>query len=131
MLSLSTSPVNQTLILFMPRVSVLTMVNSVLTDIIQLVNLSLTRPGSAIYLFGDQVNDHGLYSIYFNQTIHATYNGRSGCGGGYAKYCEKLGGLRLFAGNLPAGEHSLKVVNESPVEGNVTFFGEFFPTCNG
>ncbi|KAK1926021.1 hypothetical protein DB88DRAFT_537969 [Papiliotrema laurentii] len=84
--------------------------------------------GSALYIYGDQVNDHGYYSIYLNGTdaehLYGRYTGRSGCGGGYAKSCEKLHGLVGFAGGLPEGKHQVTLVNESPSEsgGNVTFF---------
>ena len=85
-------------------------------------------PGSAIYIYGDQVNDHGLYDIYLNGTdsvhLYATLNGRSGCGGGYAKACEKLHGLAAFIGELPAGTHDVRLVNKGPSDGNVTYFGE-------
>ena len=79
------------------------------------------------------MNDHGYYSIYLNGTdaehLYGRYTGRSGCGGGYAKFCEKLHGLVGFAGGLPEGTHQVTLVNESPSEsgGNVTFFGE----CSG
>lgn len=81
--------------------------------------------GSAIYLYGDQVNDHGPYRIYLNDTLALEGNDRSGCGGGYAKYCEKLWGLKYFAGSLPQGQHKLRMVNGGPSEGNRTFFGEY------
>lgn len=89
--------------------------------------------GSGVYVFGDQVDDHGLYSIYLNAsatpwtgqyTPYATYNGRSGCGGGWKKACEKLEGLRAFVGGLPMGQHSMTIVNEGPTGQNATFFGE-------
>lgn len=81
--------------------------------------------GSAIYIYGDQVNDHGLYYIYINgsSTPYTTLNGRSGCGGGYAKHCEKLHGLAFFVGGLPQGQHEVRLVNGGPAEGDVTYFG--------
>jgi hypothetical protein len=91
----------------------------------------LTVPsGSTVYIYGDQVNDHGPYSIYFNDstTPYATYTGRSGCGvNEYQKSCEKLGGLKAFVGGLPEGQHRLRLVNEGPSEGNTTFFGTPYP----
>ena len=87
--------------------------------------------GSAIYLYGDQVNDHGLYDIYLNGTAYATLNGRSGCGGGYAKACEKLHGLAAFIGNLPAGTHNVRLVNQGPSDGNVTYFGKWLSPTYG
>ena len=91
-------------------------------------------PGSAIYIYGDQVNDHGPYDVYLNGSSSpaAQLNGRSGCGGGYAKYCEKLHGLAFFAGGLPAGTHEVRLVNGGPADGDVTFFGAScppFPRC--
>lgn len=59
-----------------------------------------------------------------NGTDMGTFNGRSGCGGGYAKFCEKLHGLEFFAA-LPQGTHALHIENLGPAEGNKTFFGEF------
>ncbi|RSH82819.1 hypothetical protein EHS25_005809 [Saitozyma podzolica] len=67
-------------------------------------SLGFNFSGSGLYIFGDQVDDHGLYSIYLNSSYTpwldgssrsaavATLDGRSGCGGGYKKACEKLGG---------------------------------------
>lgn len=52
----------------------------------------------------------------------ATNNGRSGCGGGYAKACEKLGGLAFFAGALPEGTHTLRLTNNGPLDGQSTYF---------
>lgn len=82
----------------------------------------LNFTGSAVYIYGDQVNDHGPYSVYINDTNVATHTGRSGCGGGYAKYCEKVHGLAFFAGSLPEGQHTLRLVNEGPSSGNTTYF---------
>ena len=89
---------------------------------------SLTS-ASAIYIYGDQVNDHGPYDVYLNGSSSpaAQLNGRSGCGGGYAKYCEKLHGLAFFAGGLPAGTHEVRLVNGGPADGDVTFFGASCP----
>ncbi|KAK8845599.1 hypothetical protein IAR55_006315 [Kwoniella newhampshirensis] len=88
-------------------------------------SLSFNFSGSALYVYGDQVNDHGYFSLYFNDstTPYATYNGRSGCGtGAYEKGCEKLGTLKAFVGGLPAGQHSVRIMNESPQGSNATFF---------
>jgi hypothetical protein len=85
--------------------------------------------GSAIYLYGDQVNDHGPYFIYMNDSLVLQGNDRSGCGGGYAKECEKLSGLKYFAGSLPQGQHKMRMVNGGPAEGNRTYFGEWRSYC--
>lgn len=84
----------------------------------------MLTPGSAVWVYGDQVNDHGEFAVFVNGTQAALNNGRSGCGGGYAKYCEKLHGLAFFAGSLPQGTHEVRIVNQSPAEGNRSFFGE-------
>jgi len=70
------------------------------------------------------VNDHGPYTISLDSVPQAALNDRSGCGGGYAKACEKLSGLKFFAGNLGEGEHTLRFENGGPTEGDRTFFGE-------
>lgn len=90
--------------------------------------LSFNFTGSAVYIYGDQVDDHGPFSVYFNgsSTPYGSYNGRSGCEGQYAKYCEKLGTLKFFAGGLPQGTHELKLVNGGPSGTNETFFGTSF-----
>ncbi|CED84703.1 hypothetical protein [Phaffia rhodozyma] len=67
--------------------------------------------GTAIYIFGDQVNDHGFFTVTINETSAETLNNESGCGGGFAKTCEKLGTLAYFKGNLGQGTHRLKLVN--------------------
>ena len=53
----------------------------------------LTVTGSAVWIYGDQVNDHGLFSVTVNGTDEEIYDNGSGCGGGFAKTCEKLGTL--------------------------------------
>ncbi|WWD22547.1 hypothetical protein CI109_107040 [Kwoniella shandongensis] len=88
-------------------------------------SLSFNFSGSALYIYGDQVNDHGPFSLYFNDssTPYATYNGRSGCGtSAVEKGCEKLGTLKAFVGGLPAGEHRAKVTNDGPEGSGATFF---------
>ncbi|OXG89871.1 hypothetical protein C345_01954 [Cryptococcus neoformans A2-102-5] len=82
---------------------------------------SFNFTGSALYIYGDQVNDHGPYSIFFNASTipYATYSGRSGCAvGGVEKSCEKLGTLKAFVGGLGEGEHQVRLVNE----GEETYF---------
>ncbi|ORY29306.1 hypothetical protein BCR39DRAFT_532216 [Naematelia encephala] len=87
-------------------------------------NFQVNFTGSAVYIYGDQVNDHGPFSVYINDTTtpYATHTGRSGCGGGYAKYCEKVHGLAFFANNLPEGQHTLRLENQGPSDGNMTYF---------
>lgn len=77
-----------------------------------------------MWVYGDQVNDHGSYTVYLNNTAVGTYTQRSGCANGYAKSCEKLHGLAFFAGPLPQGQHNLKIVNAGTNgQGQQTFFG--------
>ncbi|WWC66785.1 uncharacterized protein I206_100690 [Kwoniella pini CBS 10737] len=82
--------------------------------------------GSGLYIYGDSVQDHGDFSVYFNdsQTPYGTWNARTPCGGQveFGKTCEKLGSLKAFIGNLPAGTHQVKVVNDGPEGSNATFF---------
>ncbi|TXT10541.1 hypothetical protein VHUM_02046 [Vanrija humicola] len=79
--------------------------------------------GSAVWVYGDQVNDHGSYTVYLNGSAVGTYTQRSGCANGYAKSCEKLHGLAFFAGPLPQGQHTLKIVNAGTNgQGQQTFF---------
>ncbi|BEJ15229.1 hypothetical protein CspHIS471_0409960 [Cutaneotrichosporon sp. HIS471] len=84
--------------------------------------VSFIFSGSAVYVYGDQVNDHGDYTVTLNGSVVGQYTGRSGCGGGYAKACEKLHGLKFFASGLSPGTHALRIENGGPAEGNQTFF---------
>ncbi|KAJ9105829.1 hypothetical protein QFC19_003399 [Naganishia cerealis] len=89
--------------------------------------VALSFAGSAVYVYGDQVNDHGYYSILINNTQMANLSGRSGCAGSDGeKQCEKLGGLHFFAGGLPEGQHDLRIVNGGS-SGNQTYFGKALP----
>jgi hypothetical protein len=77
-------------------------------------SFSFNFSGSAFYVYGDQVNDHGAFSVYVNEEplTQGVLSGRSGCGGDQSKSCEKLGGLHFFAGGLGEGVHTVRVVNE-------------------
>ncbi|TYJ52738.1 hypothetical protein B9479_006633 [Cryptococcus floricola] len=86
-------------------------------------SLTFNFTGSALYVFGDQVNDHGVFSLYFNSssTPFVTPSGRSGCqvaNNQVEKSCEKLDSLKAFVGGLPAGEHQVEIVNQ----GQDTYF---------
>ncbi|WVQ80956.1 hypothetical protein IAT38_003063 [Cryptococcus sp. DSM 104549] len=86
---------------------------------------SFNFTGSAVYIYGDQVNDHGPFSLYFNDssTPYGTWNARSGCGtSAYEKSCEKLGSLKAFVGGLPPGEHEATIVNGGPEGDEATYF---------
>jgi hypothetical protein len=90
-------------------------------------SLSFNFSGSAFYLYGDQVNDHGLFSIYVNDTLVSPsgLSGASGCGAQEGKNCEKLGGLFWAQTGLGEGEHRVKVVNDG--SGGTPYFGETPP----
>ncbi|WWC85853.1 uncharacterized protein L201_000720 [Kwoniella dendrophila CBS 6074] len=89
-------------------------------------SMEFSFEGSGLYIYGDSVQDHGDFSIYFNDstTPYGTYNARTPCGGtqDYGKKCEKLGSLKSFIGNLPQGEHKVKLTNDGPQGDNATFF---------
>ena len=89
-------------------------------------SLTFSFQGSAFYIYGDQVNDHGLFSVYLNDTVltMGVLSGRSGCGEeGQSKSCEKLDGLHFFHGGLGEGLHTVKVVNDGSGP-DAPYFGE-------
>jgi hypothetical protein len=88
-------------------------------------SFSFDMEGSAFYVYGDQVNDHGAFSVYADgqPLTQGVLSGRSGCGGENSKSCEKLGGLHFFAGGLGEGKHTVRVVNEGSGP-NAPYFGE-------
>jgi hypothetical protein len=82
--------------------------------------------GSAIYVFGDKKNDHGLYSVTLDNRTAEVYNGISGCGGTYGMTCEQMQPtLNYFASNLDNALHSIKIENMAGA--NSSFFGEQEP----
>ncbi|KAJ4470965.1 hypothetical protein J3R30DRAFT_3215805, partial [Lentinula aciculospora] len=86
-------------------------------------NASVSFPfnGSAIYVFGDKKNDHGLYSVVLDDGTEQTFNGISGCGGAFGQTCEQQQPtLAYFVSNLAEGEHSLKITNIAGV--NQSYF---------
>lgn len=83
--------------------------------------VSLSFHGSAIYVFGDKKNDHGLYSVTLDNKTAEVYNGISGCGGAFGPTCEQMKPtLEYFASNLDSSLHFLKIENIAGV--NHTFF---------
>lgn len=74
-----------------------------------------------MWVYGDQVNDHGDYEVFINDTRVAAHTGRSGCSGSSDQRCEKLHGVKFFGGPYPYGNHTLRVANT----GAATFFGEY------
>ncbi|KAI3618244.1 hypothetical protein WG66_005685 [Moniliophthora roreri] len=84
-------------------------------------SFSLTFQASAIYVFGDKKNDHGLYSVSLDNGSAEIYNGVSGCGGGFGFTCEQqLPSIKYFASNLAQGNHTLTLTNIPGV--NKSFF---------
>ncbi|KAK7032594.1 hypothetical protein VNI00_012857 [Paramarasmius palmivorus] len=76
---------------------------------------------SAIYVFGDKKNDHGLYSVSLDDGTPEIYNGISGCGGAFGLTCEQqLPSIKYFASNLAEGNHTLTLKNIPGV--NNSFF---------
>ncbi|KAJ7049563.1 hypothetical protein C8F01DRAFT_1183187 [Mycena amicta] len=67
---------------------------------------------SAIYVFGDKKNDHGLYTVSLDSGAPQTFDGVSGCGGAFAMTCEQQQPtLAYFASNLDGRTHTLKLTN--------------------
>ncbi|KAF7326192.1 hypothetical protein MKEN_00471400 [Mycena kentingensis (nom. inval.)] len=76
-------------------------------------SVSLTFNATAIYIFGDKTDRHGLYTVSLDGAPPETFNGVSGCGGAFAHACEKDNTLVYFAGGQPLaeGEHTITVRN--------------------
>ncbi|KAJ3872576.1 hypothetical protein F5051DRAFT_150965 [Lentinula edodes] len=86
-------------------------------------NASVSFPfnGSAIYVFGDKKNDHGLYSVVLDNGTEQIFDGVSGCGGAFGQTCEQQQPtLAYFTSNLAEGEHSLSITNLAGV--NQSYF---------
>ncbi|KAG6844168.1 hypothetical protein H0H87_009287 [Tephrocybe sp. NHM501043] len=85
--------------------------------------VSLSFHGSAVYVFGDKKNDHGLYSVVLDNKTAEVYSGESGCGGAYGMTCEQMKPtLEYFASNLDDSLHTLTIENLAGI--NNSFFGE-------
>ncbi|KAF7365659.1 hypothetical protein MVEN_00439500 [Mycena venus] len=84
-------------------------------------SVSFSFHGSAIYVFGDKKNDHGLYSVVLDANTPQIFNGISGCGGAFGMTCEQMKPtLAYFAHNLDGGLHNLSITNMAGV--NKSFF---------
>ncbi|KAE9391128.1 hypothetical protein BT96DRAFT_925449 [Gymnopus androsaceus JB14] len=84
-------------------------------------SVSFPFNGSAIYVFGDKKNDHGLYSVVLDNSTEQIFDGISGCGGAFGQTCEQQQPtMAYFASNLAEGEHSLKITNLAGV--NESYF---------
>lgn len=77
--------------------------------------------GSAVYVFGDKVDDHGLFTVTLDNRTSEHFDGVSGCGGAFAKACEKTNTLAYFASNLDSSLHTVTVQNNAGV--NNSYFG--------
>jgi hypothetical protein len=77
--------------------------------------------GSAVYIFGDKVDDHGLFSVTLDNRSVQQFDGVSGCGGDYRKYCEKTNTIAFFASNLDSSLHTVTLQNNAGV--NNSYFG--------
>ncbi|KAJ6624379.1 hypothetical protein B0H10DRAFT_737973 [Mycena sp. CBHHK59/15] len=83
-------------------------------------SVSLSFHGSAIYVFGDKKNDHGLYRTVLDGGAQV-YDGISGCGGAFGMTCERMKPtLAFFASNLDSALHNLTITNLAGV--NKSFF---------
>ncbi|KAJ6455463.1 hypothetical protein C8R45DRAFT_782890, partial [Mycena sanguinolenta] len=77
--------------------------------------------GSAVYVFGDKKNDHGLYSVVLDSGAPQIFDGISGCGGAFGMTCEQMKPtLAYFASNLDSGLHNISITNMAGV--NQSFF---------
>lgn len=86
-------------------------------------SVSMSFHGSAIYMFGDKKNNHGLYSVKLDNRPLEIYSGISGCGGAFGKTCEQQKPtLQYLASNLDDSLHTVRIVNIAGV--NNSFFGK-------
>ncbi|KAJ7154932.1 hypothetical protein C8R43DRAFT_884951 [Mycena crocata] len=74
-------------------------------------SVSLTFHATALFIFGDKTDRHGLYTVKLDDRATETFNGVSGCGGAFAHACEKDNTLAYFAANLDEGPHTVTVTN--------------------
>ncbi|KAJ6617359.1 hypothetical protein B0H10DRAFT_2218687 [Mycena sp. CBHHK59/15] len=74
-------------------------------------SVSLSFHGTALFIFGDKPDRHGLYTVALDARPPATLNGVSGCGGAFAHACEKDNTLVFFAANFDGSEHTVTVTN--------------------
>ncbi|KAJ6534859.1 hypothetical protein B0H19DRAFT_963902 [Mycena capillaripes] len=74
-------------------------------------SVTLSFNATAIFIFGDKTDRHGLYTVTLDNRAPETFNGVSGCGGAFAHACEKDNTLAYFAANLDEHEHTVTVEN--------------------
>lgn len=82
----------------------------------------IIHEGTAIYIFGDVVNDHGVYTVTLDSNSPTKYDAFAGCRG--VGRCEKHGTLVYFASGLGEGEHQVTIVNNADEKSGAPFFGE-------
>ncbi|KAJ7505880.1 hypothetical protein B0H11DRAFT_1976543 [Mycena galericulata] len=84
-------------------------------------SVALAFHASALYVFGDKKNDHGLYRVVLDGEETQVFDGISGCGGAFGMTCEQMKPtLAYFASNLDGGLHNLSITNIAGV--NNSFF---------
>lgn len=77
--------------------------------------------GSALYIFGDVVKNHGLFTVTVDNGGPEQFNSIFGCSGIFGHYCEKKNTLAYFKGNLDSSLHDMTLTNNAGVD--ITFFG--------
>ncbi|TFK36069.1 hypothetical protein BDQ12DRAFT_668015 [Crucibulum laeve] len=92
-------------------------------------SVSLSFHGSAIYLFGDKKNDHGLYSVVLDNQTPVIHSGISGCGGAFSQTCEQQKPtLQFIAHNLDDSLHTIKIENLAGVNNSFLDIDSFVVT---
>lgn len=89
---------------------------------------AISPSGSALYIFGDKTDDHGLYTVVLDERPAQQYDGQSACGGVFEHACEKDNTLKYFASNLDAGGHTVTLTNAGI---NGSYFGEYWLCITG
>ncbi|KAJ6622327.1 hypothetical protein B0H10DRAFT_2214460 [Mycena sp. CBHHK59/15] len=74
-------------------------------------SVSLSFHSTALFIFGNKTDRHGLYTVALDACPPAMLNGVSSCGGAFAHTCEKDNTLTFFAVNLNESEHMVTVMN--------------------
>ncbi|KAJ7280035.1 hypothetical protein C8J57DRAFT_119034 [Mycena rebaudengoi] len=74
-------------------------------------SVSLSFHGTALFIFGDKTDRHGLYTVTLDNREPEQFNGVSGCGGAFAHACEKDNTLAYFAANLDSSLHTVTLTN--------------------
>ncbi|KAG8843084.1 hypothetical protein FRB96_004372 [Tulasnella sp. 330] len=73
---------------------------------------SISFKGSAVYIFGDSVNDQGPYSVVLDNGPIQTYGSLGGGEGGSGRfYMKTQPTLKYFASNLDSSQHTITVTS--------------------